>query len=335
MIQFATYLHPHTCYTSRPVSPDVFVGYSYPHYSQIREGLATALNDYTELPVKNVEYDQYRRVHSQDYLDKLTLMAADQPIDAPPKLSAECRGYEYCLPGYQYGLGGMFQAIDALKTGNLDRAFCFCLGGHHAYADWGHGYCLLNPLAVTAKYAQANGFEKVLIVDWDIHHGDGTQSIFANDESVYCISIHSVADLYMSKAAGMRIGSSEAGKTVGHCNIPLLHRIFKDDFFEEVGLNGTFYRAEQSLAAFQQALTQVPFQPDIILIFAGCDSHQDDGGADITDWDNEDFKALTRLTLDLSKQASCPVLSCQGGGYNLPVTLAATVAHVEVLARDQ
>jgi acetoin utilization deacetylase AcuC-like enzyme len=79
----------------------------------------------------------------------------------------------------------MFEAVEQMKRGNLERAFCFCLGGHHAHRDWGHGYCLLNPLAATARYAQELGLVRVLIVDWDIHHGDGTQAIFAHDDTVY------------------------------------------------------------------------------------------------------------------------------------------------------
>ena len=332
MIQFATYLHPQICLTSKDVEPDTFIGYSYPHYNSVRETLAESLKQYPTLPLEKADYAAYLSVHSKDYLDKLTRMAADQPVDSPPKLSIECSGFEYCLPGYLYGLGGMFAAIDAMKAGNLDRAFCFSLGGHHAYDDWGHGYCLLNPLAAAARYAQANEFPNVVIIDWDIHHGDGTQSIFANDDTVHCISIHSVADLYISKMVGMRIGTTNYGQSIGHCNIPLLHKIFDDGFFDEIGLSGQFYRADQSIAAFQSALEQIPFTPDIILIFAGCDAHKEDGGEGITNWLYEDFRTLTRAVIDLAKQVACPILSSQGGGYNLPVTVATTLAHVEVLA---
>jgi len=126
------------------------------------------------------------------------MMAHDEQVEELPRLSIECSGLDHCLPGYLYGLGGMLEAIDQMRAGLLERAYCFSLGGHHAYADWGHGYCLLNPQAAAARYAQTQGFRKILIVDWDIHHGDGTQSIFANDPSVYCLSIHSCLDLYMT-----------------------------------------------------------------------------------------------------------------------------------------
>ena len=332
MTKFSTYLHPQTCLTSKEVTPDIFVGHSFPHYSKIRQELADALDQYPTLPLRKVDYVEYRRVHAEEYLDKLARMAEDQPVDPRPKLSIECRGYEYCLPGYCYGLGGMFEAIDQMKKGHLERAFCFCLGGHHAHQDWGHGYCLLNPLAVAARYAQTQGFKKVVIIDWDIHHGDGTQSIFSNDSSVYCISIHSAVDLYMAKVSSLRAGTTEGGRQVGHCNIPLLHKIFDDNFFEQMNLPGEFYRASESIAIYQKTLDSLPFTPDIILVFAGCDSHKNDCGADISDWDTQDFETLTEAVLALSRKISCPVLSCQGGGYNLPVTIATTIAHVKVLA---
>jgi len=139
------------------------------------------------LPRRKADYSEYSKVHTAEYLEKLSQMAAGKNLDEYPNLSLECSGLEYCLPGYQYGLGSMMTAVDEMKMGKLERAYCFCLGGHHAHPNWGHGYCLLNPLAAAARYAQQNGFHKVLIVDWDIHHGDGTQEIFENDSSIYCL----------------------------------------------------------------------------------------------------------------------------------------------------
>ncbi len=194
MPKFATYLHPHTGYTSKPADQIRFVGHSYPHFSQIRAELAKVLADYPALAARKAEYGDYFCVHTREYLDKLKKMAADELVEELPRLSAECTGFEYCLPGYLYGLGGMLEAIDQMRAGTVERVYCFSLGGHHAYPDWGHGYCLLNPQAAAARYAQTRGFERVLIVDWDVHHGDGTQSIFGNDPTVYCISIQTLFD---------------------------------------------------------------------------------------------------------------------------------------------
>jgi acetoin utilization deacetylase AcuC-like enzyme len=259
-------------------------------------------------------------------------MASNESVEKLPRLSIECTGFEYCLPGYLYGLGGMIEAIDQMRAGTLERAYCFCLGGHHAYADWGHGYCLLNPQAAAVRYAQANGFDRVVIVDWDVHHGDGTQSIFANDASVYCIRIHSAADLYMASMRVMRYGTTTWAEQVGHCNIPLLSEVYPDDFRKQMGLSGKFYRAADSLAAFQSALEHVPWTPDLICIFSGYDSHKDDCGEGITNWTNSDYQLLTRLVVNLAQRSGSPILSVHGGGYKLNVTIAAAVTHVEVLA---
>ncbi len=100
-------------------------------------------------------------------------------------------------------------------------------------------------------------------------------------------------------------------------------------------LSGQFYRAQESQRVFQEALQQLPWQPDLICVFSGYDSHRDDCGKGISDWTNDDFRHLTHVVLDVAYRGSCPVLSVHGGGYNLPVTIAAAATHVEVLANDQ
>lgn len=332
MPKFAVYIHAQTCLTSKPSDQIEFVGHSYPHFSQVRQELEKALCHYPLLPVRKAEFTEYTTIHASDYLDKLALMAEDKPLEKHPRLSLECTGFQYCLPGYQYSLGGMFEAVDQMKAGKLERAYCFSLGGHHAYVDWGHGYCILNPQASAVRYAQRQGFRRILIVDWDIHHGDGTQAIFAHDPSVYCVSIHSIGDLYMTLQGVLREGTTTRGEEVGHCNIPLLNQVYNDNFFEEMNLTGRYYRSHESLAAFRSALMQLPWSPDMISIFSGYDSHKEDCGAGITDWTNDDYKVLTQCVLDVAKKSGCPVLSVHGGGYKLPVTIPAAMSHVEVLA---
>jgi acetoin utilization deacetylase AcuC-like enzyme len=165
-----------------------------------------------------------------------------------------------------------------------------------------------------------------------LHHGDGTQAIFAHDPTVYHISIHSAADLYMAVAAGMRHGNSTTAELLGHCNIPLLHATYPDEFWQRIDENGRFYRAADSLTILQEKLETLPFQPDLLFIFSGYDAHVDDRGKDITNWTNQDYEYLTRLVLRVAQRAGCPVLSQHGGGYNLPVTVSAALSHVHVLA---
>jgi Deacetylases, including yeast histone deacetylase and acetoin utilization protein len=331
-MKFATYLHPETTLTSRPVNEIEFRGHSHPYFSQVRTELEKHLSKYPKLTLRQAEYSDYLKVHSETYIQKLIAMASGEKVEQPPRLSIECKGLEFCLPGYLFRLGGMLEAIDEMKSGNLDRAYCCSGGGHHAYKDWGHGYCILNSLAAAARYAQEHGFAKVLIVDWDIHHGDGTQSIFAHDPSVHCISIHSAADLYMALAAGLRYGTTETGESLGHQNIPVVSKAYDDNFIIQANWGGKFYRAEESLKIFRESLDKVPWKPDLILILSGYDAHIDDQGRNIMNWTNEDFVSLTKFVLDFAHKVSCPVLSTHGGGYNLPVTISAACSHVETLA---
>jgi len=332
MPKFATYLHPDVFSTSKPVDQIKFIGHSLPHFDAVRRGLADAFADYPSIPPTQADFNEFYRVHDQLYLDKLQQMARDEEIIELPKLSIECTGLEYGIPGYQYSLGGMYEAINQMKAGVLERAYCFSIGGHHAHPDWGHGYCMLNPLAVTARYAQEQGLKNVLIIDWDHHHGDGTQTIFANDKTAYCISIHSSIDLYMSTQGVLRQGTTTAAETVGQCNIPVLNKTFDDEFWTHLGMEGRYYRAEQSIPEFQSKLENLPWVPDIVLIFSGYDAHYEDCGRDIQEWRNEDFTNLTTCVLETAQKAGCPILSVHGGGYNVSVTVSAALTHVNTLA---
>jgi acetoin utilization deacetylase AcuC-like enzyme len=243
-------------------------------------------------------------------------------------------GLAYTLPGLLFGLGGLLTAVDQMKAGQLERAYCFSMGGHHAFADRGHGYCILNPQAAAARYAQTQGFARILIVDWDLHHGDGTQTIFAHDNSVYCLSIHSAADLYMTTQRVLRLGTTETAVATGHCNIPILHSDYDDSFWSRMNLPGSYYRADDSLTQLEIALNNLPWQPDLIFIFSGYDAHIDDQGRHVTNWTNADYEQMTRLVLAVARQSHCPIISSHGGGYTLPVAIAAAQSHVNDLANE-
>lgn len=337
-MHFATCLHPHSFSVSKPFQEITFGKYSLPYYRQVCQALAQSCHDYPSLALRKAKLSDYLSVHTRAYLRKLILKSLDRPLNqaslALPKLGGECQGLEYALSGYLYGLGGMFEAIDQMKQGILQRAYCFSMVGHHAHRDWGHGYCLLNPLAAATRYAQLIGFSKVLIIDWDIHHGDGTQDIFSHDSTVYCISIHSSVDLYMAKASDLKLGTTEIAKQVGHCNIPIIPQNFPISALREDGMNGEFYYGDESLDVFSEALKKLPWKPDLIAIFSGYDSHRDDCGEDTTHWTNDDFRRLTELTLEVAQASNCPVLSCHGGGYKLPVTVSAAMTHIQTLAQS-
>lgn len=206
---FATYLHPESFETSRPRDEISFVGQSLPYFDGVRQALVEALPGYPSVPPARCALGDFERVHDPDYLRSLRRLADGDPETAEPRRSAECSGLEFALPGCEYTLGGMMEIIRRMREGSLSRGYVFGAPGHHAYPDWGHGYCLLNPQAAAARYAQELGFGHPLIIDWDFHHGDGTQAIFAGDRSVHCISIHSAIDLYMSMMRVTEHGTSE------------------------------------------------------------------------------------------------------------------------------
>ena len=260
MSRFATYIHPQTFETTKPVDNVQFVGQSYPHYKHINETLLRAIGDqYPNLPLRKANWQDFERVHNPEYLKLLEQLSKDEPVEKMPRLSGECYAMWYCLPGYCYGLGGLFEAIDRMKTGTLERAYCFSSsGGHHAYADWGHGYCIVNAPAVATRYAQEHSFKNVVMLDWDIHHGDGTQSIFANDPNVYCISSHNATELYMVMQKVSRDGLTDAGEKVGHCNIPLLQTRFEQELWDKMNFTGKYYRAHEAKSELKNALDNVP-----------------------------------------------------------------------------
>jgi acetoin utilization deacetylase AcuC-like enzyme len=191
---------------------------------------------------------------------------------------------------------------DQMKKGILDRAYCGVLPSHHAYTARGHGYCMVNSLAAAVRYARKVGFQKALILDWDHHHGDGTQEIFTDDPDVYQISVHSGFDLYMASQKVLEAGLEPAGRKAGHRNIPILEEMLSDDFYYgELGYSGRIYRSHNALYAFGDALEELPWCPDIIFIFDGHDAHRDDCGAEVSRWDDDDFRTLSRLALKAAR----------------------------------
>ncbi len=331
-VSFASYFHPETCATVKPRAGLEFMGQSLPYFDSIRARLRAELGS-SELPLNSVPIDEFRSVHTCAYLESLLSLSRDEECERP-LLSLECRNLYYAMPGYEFGLGGAYSCLDLMRKGILDRAYCFNLPSHHAFPDKGHGYCILNSMAAAARYAQRLGYGRILIVDWDIHHGDGTQTIFEHDPTVHCLSLHSAVDLYMSLVKSTELGTTTYGEKVGHCNIPVLDRCFTEAFYyDELKLEGRFYRAETCLGQLEKELESLPFSPDLILVFDGHDSHIRDCGKDVTDFEYEDFRKMASLVKRASSRNNSPILSFLGGGYIGEITVKAALVHIEELKR--
>ncbi len=215
--------------------------------------------------------------------------------------------------------GSALCAVDAVFAGSVRNAFCAVRPpGHHASAARGMGFCLFNNVAVAARYAQQrHGAERIAIVDWDVHHGNGTQDIFYRDGSVLFFSTHQSPWYPGTGAASERGEGSGTGATI---NCPLPAGADRAEIF----------------AAFERALVPatLQFQPDLILISAGFDSRMDDplGQFLLTD---PDFADLTRIVLELASECcGGRLVSVLEGGYSLGGLAAATEAHVRSLLNN-
>ena len=219
----------------------------------------------------------------------------------------------------RHAAGAPCQAIDLIMKGEVNNAFVPVRPpGHHATEERAMGFCLFNNVAVAARYAQQHypQIERVAIVDWDVHHGNGTQGIFYDDPSVYFFSAHQYP---WYPGTGSR-GEKGMGRGLGYTlNLPLRAAT----------------PAQQQKRAFEAALEEMAasFTPDLIIISAGFDSHLGDPLGQLL-LEDEDFVEMTRA-LKQWAASSCEgrLVSCLEGGYNLE-TLGETVrAHVEELNR--
>jgi len=212
--------------------------------------------------------------------------------------------------------GGVLNAVDRVCTGAARNAFCAVRPpGHHATRSRGMGFCLFNNVSLAARYAQRKyGTGRALIVDWDVHHGNGTQDIFYEDGSVFFFSTHQWP-LYPGTGRANETGAGAGeGATM---NFPL-----------PAGSG----RAEV-LGAVRSALMPAmeEFRPELVLISAGFDSRAGDplGRFTLTD---EDFADLTRAVMEVAdRSAGGRVVSTLEGGYSLTGLASAAAAHVGVL----
>ncbi|GAW91957.1 histone deacetylase family protein [Calderihabitans maritimus] len=218
------------------------------------------------------------------------------------------KSYEVAL----LAAGGTILAVEKVVRGEYQTAWALVRPpGHHAEPDRAMGFCLFNNVAIAARYAQkVLGLKRILIVDWDVHHGNGTQTAFWNDSSVLFFSVHQ-KPLYPGTGAAEESGGAEAkGYTV---NVPL-----------PPGTGDSGYRY-----AFENILIPIAekFKPQLVMVSAGLDAHYADPLANMN-LTNSGFKTLTALVCQLADS------TCQGkvvlaleGGYNLDV-LPYTVASI-------
>ena len=209
-------------------------------------------------------------------------------------------------------VGSIISAIDGVEKKEFKNAFC-CVRppGHHAEKEKAMGFCIFNNVAVGANYLiEQYKYKRIAIIDFDVHHGNGTQDIFYNDKNVLYISTHQYP-YYPGSGS-----EKENGKYNNVLNIPL-----------EAGTTGNEY-----LNAYEKVLDKLKeFKPEFLLFSAGFDAHIDDPLAQLR-LSSEDFYKITKRTLEVSKPfCNGNIVSILEGGYDLRALQESTQRHVDAL----
>lgn len=250
---------------------------------------------------RKADFSDIARVHYGAYIEKIKDFGTGY-LDADTYMS------EGSLEAALYAPGAIMEAVDCCTRGEFDRAFCAVRPpGHHAEAGRAMGFCIFNNVAVGARYAQTQGYRKVFIIDFDVHHGNGTQHIFEEDDTVFYFSTHQYPHYPGTGSA------SEKGKDKGEgytYNAPLPHGAGDKEFY----------------SIYSEIVPELMagFDPDIVLVSAGYDIHCKDplAGLQVTD---EGIRNIVHSIISYSsgdKQA--PFIFTLEGGYGL-ASLAGSV----------
>jgi len=287
-----------------PRYADHCTGPDHPECSERQTGLTDMLTDsdlrgnFQDIRPRPAEKEELLRVHSPKYIRRLEDTRGKAYTYLGPDTQASQFSYDTAL----LAAGGLCRAIELVQEGQLDNAFAMVRPpGHHAERSKAQGFCLYNNVAVGVRYAQSKlGLERILVADWDLHHGNGTQHCFEDDPSVLFFSIHQSAS-YPGSGKFSEIGRGGGkGRTV---NIPL-----------RAGCGDGEY-----VALFEKVLRPLAleFGPELILVSAGFDIHQDDplGGMRVTPLG---FAGLTRSVLNTADRCcGGRVVMTLEGGYDL------------------
>jgi len=280
----------------------------------VRAGLAQAAVDgslrYTRLHAADATDEQLTRVHEPAYIESIGHLAGRSGyLDSDTYLSPGS------VPAARRAAGAAIALVEALHGG---VRFGFAVPrppGHHALADRAMGFCLLNNVAVAAAHARSLGYERVLLLDWDVHHGNGTEAIFYGDPSVLFMSLHQYPN-YPGTGAAKDLGRGDGrGRTV---NLPLPPGAADDTY----------------AAAFERIVAPIieQFAPDFTLVSCGFDAHERDPLAQMA-LSSQAYGAMTSQLL-AALPAKCPVGLVLEGGYDLVALKESSQAVIRALSGD-
>ncbi len=255
------------------------------------------------------------QVHHHKHIQAVAAASQRGPAALDPDTIVCSDSYAVALKA----VAGTLAAADAVMTGQVSQVFCAVRPpGHHAESNRPMGFCLFNNVAILARYLQRqHGLDNILIIDWDVHHGNGTQHIFADDPSVLYFSTHQYP-FYPGTGATTETGQ---GRGQGFTMNAPLPAGSGDDIYLEV--------FEQHL--LPRALT---YRPDCVLISAGFDAHYADPLAHMQVTETG-YRRMTQVVKEIAATCSSQrLISVLEGGYNLEALGRSVVAHIETLQND-
>lgn len=281
-----------------------------PHRVKAVLGGLEGLKGLQKLPAPLATIEQITRVHPEEFWSGLQ---EQEPLEGQTALDWDTFLSNGSISAALRASGGLCFAIDQLLSDKARHAFCVVRPpGHHAEPERAMGFCLLNNVAIGAMHALENpAIQRVAIIDFDVHHGNGTQAVFEQNPDVLFVSSHQMP-LYPGTGSPDETGCGNI------LNLPLAP-----------GDDGKAFRnawSKHGLPAIHS------FEPDLILVSAGFDAHQRDPLAQLELEDN-DYRWITEEICDLAKD-SCQerVVSILEGGYDLQALASAARAHVQGLA---
>jgi len=273
----------------------------------ISSGLEAALQRYDAPAASKL---QLQRAHDREYIDSLF---SASPRQGSVWLDSDTAMNPHTLQAALHAAGAAIRGVDLVMEGSAQQAFCAVRPpGHHAERNRAMGFCFFNNVAVGAAHALAHhGLSRVAIVDFDVHHGNGTEHIVADNEQILFCSTYQHPFYPPSTEVGLH-------KNVINCPLP-------------AGSSGVEFRAaieQQWLPALEQ------FKPELILISAGFDGHllDDMAGLQLVEGD---YQWVTKqLCLVAQRHANGRIVSCLEGGYNLEALARSAVTHIKAFSVD-
>ncbi len=289
-----------------PESPD--------RLKAVREAISEISEETVELEAREASREELLLVHTPEYIERILSLDPGGLI----MLDADTAFSSHTKSAALKAAGGVLEAVDKIINGDFSRAFCAVRPpGHHAEAGRAMGFCIFNNIATGAAYALTKkDIHRVAIIDWDLHHGNGTQNIFYGRDDVLYVSLHQYPHYPGSGSADDKGIGKGTGYTI---NIPMA-----------AGSSNSDYR-DAFTKVIMPALTD--FRPQMLFISAGFDAHRDDplGGMNLS---SEFYGEMTAMLRKVADQfCDGRIISILEGGYSLSALKEATILHLRELCK--